>query len=68
MAIPLLFLTASASCVVGLMIGANYPEAVSAGCNNIASKTWSTVRETTSSIYAKVMEAIPKPAAQGKSE
>jgi hypothetical protein len=53
---------------MGLMIGANYPEAVSAGYNNIANKTWSTIRATTSGIYAKVMEAIPKPASQGKAE
>jgi hypothetical protein len=68
MAIPLLVLTASASCVMGLMIGANYPEAVSAGYNNIASKTWSTIRATTSGIYAKVMEVIPKPEAQAKAD
>jgi hypothetical protein len=68
MAIPLLVLTASASCAMGLMIGANYPEAVSAGYNNIASKTWSTIRATTSGIYAKVMEVIPKPEAQAKAD
>ena len=66
MALPLLLLNASASCVVGLMIGATYPEVVSTGCSNIASKTWSTVRETTSSIYAKIMETVPN--AQAKAE
>lgn len=65
------FLAASASCVVGMIIGSKYPETVSArynDFNNIASKTWSTVRETTSNIYAKVVEAIPKPETQAKTE
>jgi hypothetical protein len=66
MALPLLVLTASAACVVGLVIGSTYPESVSAGYKTIASKTWSTVRETTSSIYATVMETMPK--SQGKAD
>jgi uncharacterized Zn finger protein len=68
MALPFLIMTASVSCVVGLIIGCKYPEAVSAGYSTIASKTWSTVRETTSSIYAKVMESIPKPEVQAKAD
>ena len=66
MAISLIILTASASCMLGLAIGTTYPEAVSAGCKIIASKTWSTVRETTSCIYAKLMEAMPKKEAKAE--
>jgi len=52
--------------MLGLAIGTTYPEAVSAGCKIIASKTWSTVRETTSCIYAKLMEAMPKKEAKAE--
>jgi len=45
--------------MLGLAIGTTYPEAVSIGCKNVASKTWSAVRKTTSSIYARVIEAMP---------
>ena len=66
MAIPLLVLTASAACIAGLMIGATYPEAVNTKYNSIASQTWSTLRETTSSIYATVMKSTPKSEVQAK--
>ena len=59
-------LVLSASCALGMMIGSAYPETIRAGCSEIskaANKTWSTVRETTSGIYAKMTS---KP--QGKTE
>jgi hypothetical protein len=68
MALPFMIITASASCVLGLIIGSKYPEAVSVGYNTIASKMWSTVCETTSTIYAKVIESIPKPEIQAKTD